>query len=189
MTVLSKCARHFIAVAVVFAISALAASNGPWVGSLWAQSGATVSLTPQEVTVREGDTPQFTLTVSPAPEEDMVFDVIVEADVDADTADGDADDYTAASSVTVPQGAPGAETSSIGFDVAIIDDDDDEGTQEVLVVRVSPRTPSGSINPAYPKAMLRIRDGVCDRHPAVANAIVSSLSAAHCSQVSNLEGV
>ena len=177
-----------LVVTALLAIGATAVWPGLWTGSVGAQSSTTVSLTPNTVTVREGGTAEFTVTVSPAPEADLNMTYTIGVDEDAATADADADDYTASGVVTIPAGEAGAETSSGVISISVTDDSDiDDGTREFMVVRLGPSTGAMSDDPVsgYPSARLTIEEGVCDRTGAVQNEIVTRLSASDCWSVTD----
>lgn len=185
MTLLSRRSRFFLVVAAVLAITAVTASNGLWTGLLWAQSesGTTVSLTPSTTTVKEGETAELTVTMSPAPEEDHELTYTIGTDGDETTADADADDYTTRDVVTIPAGADGAVSSSAVISIEVTDDSDiDDGARETMVVRLAPfdaarSADSGGVSVS---AKVIIHEGICDRTLVVWRAIVDLLPVEDC---------
>ena len=192
MTLLPRRSKFFLVVAAVLAITALAASSGLWTGLLWAQSesGTTVSLTPSTTTVKEGETAQFTVTMSPAPQEPQVLTYTIGTDGDDTTVDADADDYTGRSIgvVTIPAGSGGAESSTAVISIEVTDDSDiDAGAREVMVVRLDPSDAARSADSGgfLASAVVTIHEGICDRTQAVRDAIVAKLGASDCWSVTD----
>ncbi|WP_419935110.1 hypothetical protein [Candidatus Palauibacter sp.] len=93
---------------------------------------------------------------------------------DADTADYLASD---SGSVAVPAGA-----SRARIEIAIADDDEIEPPREVLTVALErPGNGTGYVLASPAAAVVVIREGVCDRTPAVRDGIVERLRADGCS--------
>ena len=95
----------------------------------------------------------------------------MEADADAATADADAADLKETSGEAMIEAG---ETQAEIF-VAIADDDEIEPAREWFDVSVS--APGGCCGPAA-RARMEVREGVCDRTPAVRNALRRSSSCA-----------
>ena len=109
----------------------------------------------------------------------------VVADADPATADADAGDHGDASGeVVVAVGERCAE-----IDIDILDDADAEPTREWFAVELALRFPGKSLNRRL--VPVAVREGVCDRAPAVAEALLAATGLEGCDtpEASNLAGV
>ncbi len=149
-------------------------------------------MTPSATTVREGETVELTVTMSPAPQAPQELTYTIGTDGDEATADADADDYTGSSSgvVTIPAGVDEAESSTAVISIAVTDDSNiDEGAREVMVVRLAPSGAARSADSGgvLASAVVTIHEGICDRTPAVRDAILGrlglGLGLGHCYSV------
>ncbi|WP_419948237.1 hypothetical protein [Candidatus Palauibacter sp.] len=105
------------------------------------------------------------------------------------THDADAADYLArdSASIVVPAGA-----SAVTIEIAIADDEEIEPPREVFTLALErPARASGYVLASPASAVIVIREGVCDRTPAVRDEIVERLRANACSDpdVADLAGL
>ena len=105
------------------------------------------------------------------------------------THDADAADYLArdSASIVVPAGASGAT-----IEIAIADDEEIEPPREVFTLALErPARASGYVLASPASAVVVIREGVCDRTPAVRDGILRRLRANACSDpdVADLAGL
>ena len=148
-----------------------------------------VSFTDSGASAAEGRTVRLTVTVSPPPTSPMSVRYELVADADPATADADADDYASQSSRSL-QFSP--TTPSAMVEVAIRDDDQIEPPREAFVVRLLASEEVYELGAS--SAIIMIEEGVCDRTPEVADAILSvanqdacpAITRAHLSGISSL---
>ena len=144
--------------------------------------GVRLSVRAVYAVAREGGTVVFAVELSeplPAP---TVARWRLAADEDAATADAeDADLTEAAGEVSIP-----ARATTTTFEVAIADDDDIEPAREHFVVRLEQPDDAdvGLVQNASAKAV--IQEGVCDRTPAVRDALMRHWQSCHRPKPSDL---
>ncbi len=126
----------------------------------------------------EGGTAVLTVVASPPPPAPITVRYELVADEDPATADADADDHAAPSSGTLRFGA--TDTTAV-VEIAIRDDDRIEPPREVLLVRLLPSEDAYELGAS--SAVVEIDEGVCDRTPEIADAIVGAVDRRACSGV------
>lgn len=141
------------------------------------QSGATatieftvsvgVAVTVADVVAAEGETAVLLLQLTETRDEPTVVPYAISADADPSTADADARDHRGVSgTVTIPAGATSARLS-----IAIVDDDVAEPPREVFLVTFRQTAANAGYVLARESATVTIAEGVCDRTPAIRDAL------------------
>ena len=126
-----------------------------------------VAVTVADVVAAEGETAVLQLRLTRVRDEPTVVPYAISADADPGTADADARDHRGVSgTVTIPAGATSAQLS-----IAIVDDDVAEPAQEVFLVTFRQTTPGAGYVLARQSATVTIAEGVCDRTPAIRDAL------------------
>lgn len=126
-----------------------------------------VAVTVADVVAAEGETAVLQLQLTRVRDEPTVLPYAISADADPATADADARDHRGVSgTVTIPTGATSAQLS-----IAIVDDDVAEPAQEVFLVTFRQTTPGAGYVLARESATVTIAEGVCDRTPAIRDAL------------------
>ena len=132
---------------------------------LRATVGAALSL-PADGEVPEGQTVRLAVTLSTPRDTATTFGWRVAADDDPATADADAGEHGGASGeLTIPAGETTTEIA-----IAIADDDDIEPAREWFDVLLDAPA-DGCCALRQPRARVAVLEGVCDRTPAVADAL------------------
>ena len=145
-----------------------------------------VSLTVNSLDTAEGETVDIRVKANRADDEDVTIRYAIGPDADPDTADAGAADYTDPGNgqVTIPSGETGADIS-----ITIVSDEDrSEPQREPLVVSLLEPAPGRAddywLATTAVDTTLIIRTGICDRTPAVYEAILNKLpSVNQCSGV------
>ena len=137
-----------------------------------------VSFSDTKASAAEGGTVLLAVTVSPPPSSPMSVRYEVVADQDPATADADADDYAGQSSRSLQFGPT---TPSAMVEVAIRDDDQIEPPREVFLVQLLASEEVYELGAS--SAIVEIDEGVCDRTPQVADAILSAAGQAGCAAI------
>ena len=148
-----------------------ATDPGGLVGSqtLRARVARSAALSADDAQAPEGGAAQLVLRLSPA--RSTSTRIVWSLALDADAATADADDLVETSGeATIPAGE-----TRIEIAVAIADDDDIEPAREWFEVSLS--APDGCCGPAA-RARVTVLEGVCDRTPAVRDALRGSDSCA-----------
>lgn len=126
-----------------------------------------VAVTVADVVAAEGETAVLVLQLTEARDEPTVVPYGISADADPGTADADALDHLGVSgTVTIPAGATSARLS-----IAIVDDDVAEPAQEVFLVTFRQTAANAGYVLARESATVTIAEGVCDRTPAIRDAL------------------
>ena len=135
---------------------------------LWARVTDRVLLAASDAQAPEGGTAQVLVRLSPARATSTRIVWSIAPDADAATADAD-DLVETSGEVTIPAWETEAEIA-----VAIADDDDIEPAREWFEVSLS--APDGCCGTVPVRARVTVREGVCDRTPAVRDALHGSAS-------------
>ena len=110
-------------------------------------------------------------------------------DDDPGTADASPEDFAGGTSGTVEIRAGSAEAS---IEIQVIDDDDIEPTREAFTLTLdAPAANAGYELGSRTRVVLEVAEGVCDRTPTIAGAIVSEAGVEGCVAVedSHLDGI
>ena len=136
-----------------------------------------VSLTVNSLNTAEGETVDIRVRADRADDEDTTIRYAIRPDANPDTADADAADYTDPGNgqVTIPSGKTGA-----GISITIVSDQDhSEPQMETLLVSLLEPAPGHAddywLATAVDTTITIIRTGICDRTPAVYEAVVDRL--------------
>ena len=134
--------------------------------------GALLSLS-GDAAAPEGGVVVLTATLNRALDETIDLSWRIAPDGDPATPDADADDYgiPQSRSVTIPAGQTNAT-----IEIAIADDDDIEPAREYFEVHLDPQHPNIGVSRS---AIAAIQEGVCDRTPAVREALARDWRACH----------
>ena len=136
--------------------------------TLWARVTDQVLLAASDAQAPEGGTAQVLVRLSPA--RATSTRIVWSIAPDADAATADADDLVGTSGeLTIPAWETEAEIA-----IAIADDDDIEPAREWFEVSLS--APDGCCGTVPVRARVTVREGVCDRTPAVRDALRGSAS-------------
>ena len=136
--------------------------------TLWARVTDRVLLAASDAQAPEGGTAQVLVRLSPA--RATSTRIVWSIAPDADAATADADDLVGTSGeATIPAGKTEAEIA-----IAIADDDDIEPAREWFEVSLS--APDGCCGTVPVRARVTVLEGVCDRTPAVRDALRGSAS-------------
>ena len=137
----------------------------------------TVAVASEEASAPEGGVIRVEVAVDPAPESALQVRYTIGPDADTATADADEADHTGGTGgvVEIPAG-----TTTGTIEIAINDDDDIEPPREVLVVSLEGG--SGYRPGEVSTIAAEIKEGICDRTPAVQRAI-GSFSSRRCDEV------
>ena len=136
--------------------------------TLWARVTDRVLLAASDAQAPEGGTAQVLVRLSPA--RATSTRIVWSIAPDADAATADADDLVGTSGeVTIPAWETEAEIA-----IAIADDEDIEPAREWFEVSLS--APDGCCGTVPVRARVTVREGVCDRTPAVRDALRGSAS-------------
>lgn len=137
----------------------------------------------------EGVDAILSIRLDPAPAAPLTVRYTIGADDDPGTADADTADYVPSSSVAVPAGA-----SAVEVRIPIRDDEDIEPAREVFLFSLDPPAAdagtagagaagAGYVLGARTSTPVTIREGVCDRTPAIRDAIVVRSIVTNCQEV------
>ncbi|WP_419165123.1 hypothetical protein [Candidatus Palauibacter sp.] len=141
--------------------------------------GAALAFTFGVAQAREGGTALLDVVLGEPAEAPFAVRYRLGVDDSRLTDDADTADYLASDSgsVAVPSGA-----SRARIEIAIADDDEIEPPREVLTIALErPGSGTGYVLASPAAAVVVIREGVCDRTPAVRDGIVKRLRADACS--------
>ena len=135
-----------------------------------------ISLTVNSLNTAEGETVDIRVRANRADDEDTIIRYAIGPDANPDTADASTEDYTDPGNgqVTIPSGETDA---SINITI-ISDQDHSEPQRETLLVSLLEPAPGQADDYWLATAVditLTIRTGICDRTPAVYEAIVDRL--------------
>ena len=127
--------------------------------------GALLSLS-GDAAAPEGGAIVLTATLGRPLAEPLAISWRIAPDDDPATADADASDYESAGATTIPAGETTAD-----IEIAVVDDADIEPARERFVVALdTPQTPNVGLS-RRARATATIQEGVCDRTPAVRDAL------------------
>ncbi len=127
--------------------------------------GALLSLS-GDAAAPEGGAIVLTATLGRPLAEPLAVSWRIASDDDPATADADASDYRSAGATTIPAGETAAP-----IEIAVVDDADIEPARERFVVALDePQTANVGLS-RRARATATIQEGVCDRTPAVRNAL------------------
>ena len=146
--------------------------------------GALLSLS-GDAAAPEGGAIVLAATLNRALTEALDLSWRIALDGDPATPDADADEYGAAQSgrTTIPAGQ-----TSATIEIAIADDDDIEPAREYFEIHLDdPQHPNISVSRSI--ILAAIREGVCDRTPAVRDALARNWRACHWPKPPDLAGV
>ncbi|MYB04785.1 MAG: leucine-rich repeat protein [Gemmatimonadetes bacterium] len=139
-----------------------------------------VSFVDTAVSAAEGATVALAVTVSPPPSSPLTVQYELVADENPATTDADEADYTTGSGGSLQFGSTHPNTT---IEVTIRDDDEIEAPREALVVRLLASERVYDLGAS--SATVVIEEGVCDRTPEVAEAIVSTAKQDDCPSVTS----
>lgn len=126
-----------------------------------------VAVTVADVVAVEGGTAVLSLRLTETRDEPTVVPYAISADADPSTADADSRDHLGVSgTVTIPTGATSAQLS-----IAIVDDDVAEPAREVFLVTFRQTAANAGYVLARRSVTVTIAEGVCDRTPAIRDAL------------------
>ena len=146
--------------------------------------GALLSLSGDAATP-EGGVVLLTATLNRALAEPLALSWRIAPDGDPSTPDADAGEYGAAQSgsATIPAGQ-----TSATIEIAIADDDDIEPARETFEIHLDdPQHPN--VGFTRRAILAAVQEGVCDRTPAVRDALIRNWRACHWPNRSDLAGV
>ena len=137
-----------------------------------------VSFANARVSAREGGSVTLTVRVGKTLDEPATIGYVIGADDDPATSDADSDDHDGADgAVTIAAGA-----SEATFEIGIHDDSDIDAARETFVVSIEPSA-FRKFKPGIVGATVVIEEGVCDRSPAIRDALRDSLDCAEVTDV------
>ena len=120
-----------------------------------------------DASAAEGSEAEVSVLLTRARDEPTVLPYTIATDDDPATADADANDHGGtAGTVTIPAGATGESLM-----IPIVDDDEIEPAREVFVVKFRQEAEDAGYVLADDSAAVAIEEGVCDRTPAVRDAL------------------
>lgn len=139
-----------------------------------------VSFSDSAASAAEGGTVSLAVTVSPPPSSPMSVRYELVADQDPETSDADEADYMTRSSAPLQFSST---SPSATIEVTIRDDDEIEAPREAFVVRLLASEEVYELGAS--SAIVVIEEGVCDRTPEVADAIVSTTNQDGCPAITS----
>lgn len=126
-----------------------------------------IAVTVADVVATEGETAELLLQLTRPRTLPTVIPYAIAADADPATADADARDHRGvAGTVTIAAGETSAQLS-----IRIVDDDDAEPAREVFLVTFQQTSSGAGYTLARRSATVTIAEGVCDRTPAIRDAL------------------
>lgn len=142
------------------------------------------TIAPGSPAAREGSDAILSIRLDPAPAAPLAIRYTIGADDDPGTADADTADYVPSDSVSVAAGA-----SVVEVRIPIRDDEDIEPAREVFLFSLdSPAAGAGAAGAGYvlgatTSMPVTIKEGVCDRTPAIRDALVVRTIVTNCQDV------